>query len=336
MFVRRLLAAALIVNAVSAWPGHAAASEAARTVGTPTAASSQTTYRTIAVNGLKIFYREAGPANAPVILLLHGFPSSSRMFDTLMPALADRYHLVAPDYPGFGHSDAPAADKIAYSFDAIAGIVGAFTEALHLDRYALYVQDYGGPVGYRLAVAHPERVTALIVQNAVAHEEGLGRLQAARTGGFWSDRSANEAKYRAGLASLENARQRHVGSSPHPERYNPDLWRDEQAFLARPGEADIQSDLFYDYRNNLAAYPAWQQWLRERRPPTLVVWGRYDPVFDIAEVEALKRDVPGAEVHLLDAGHFALDEAVDEVAALMRGFLGRLPLAAIKPAGAPI
>jgi pimeloyl-ACP methyl ester carboxylesterase len=336
MSVRRLLAAALIINLVPASPGDAAPSEGARTIAPANSTERSTTYRTVTVNGLSIFYREAGPANAPVILLLHGFPSSSRMFDTLMPQLADRYHLVAPDYPGFGNSDAPAPDKVTYTFDAIAGIVGAFTEAVHLDRYALYVQDYGGPVGYRLAVAHPERVTALIVQNAVAHEEGLGRLQAARTGGFWADRAANEAKYRANLASVETARQRHVGSSPHPERYNPDLWRDEVAFLARPGEADIQSDLFYDYRNNLAAYPVWQNWLRTQQPPTLIVWGRYDPTFDIAEVAALRHDVPKAEVHVLDAGHFALDEAAGEVATLMHDFLGRLPSAAIKPAGSPM
>jgi pimeloyl-ACP methyl ester carboxylesterase len=242
------------------------------------------------------------------------------MFDTLMPLLADRYHLIAPDYPGFGNSEAPPPDKFAYTFASIAEIVGSFTEAIHLDRYALYMQDYGGPVGYRLAVAHPERVTALIIQNAIAHEEGLGRMQATRKG-FWADRAANEEKYRAGLASIDNARLRHVNGSPHPERYNPDLWNEEFAFLARPGEADIQSDLFYDYRNNITAYPAWQSWLRERRPPTLIVWGRYDPVFDIAEISALKRDVPKAEIHILDAGHFALDESAGDIAKLMRHFL---------------
>jgi pimeloyl-ACP methyl ester carboxylesterase len=287
--------------------------------------TTMTTYKTVNVKGLNIFYREAGPANAPTILLLHGFPSSSRMFDTLMPLLADRYHLVAPDYPGFGNSEAPAPDKFSYTFEALTDIVDAFTAAAHLDHYTLYVQDYGGPVGYRLAVAHPERVTALIVQNAVAHEEGLGRLAGQRKG-FWADRAANEAKYRSFIASVETAKERHIGASPHPERYNPDLWRDEAAFLARPGEADIQSDLFYDYRNNLTAYPAWQTWLRERHPPTLIVWGRYDPTFDVAEVAALKHDVPNAEVHMLDAGHFALDESANDIAKLMRGFLGRLPV----------
>jgi pimeloyl-ACP methyl ester carboxylesterase len=318
MSIRCLLAASLILSCLSVAP-----MKAAETVTSGVSVSRTTTYKTVAVNGLNIFYREAGPSNAPAILLLHGFPSSSRMFDTLIPLLADRYHLIAPDYPGFGNSEAPSPETFSYTFDAIADIVDGFTQAIHLNRYALYLQNYGGPVGYRVAVAHPERVTALIIQNAIAHEEGLGRLQAVRKG-FWADRAANEDKYRAGLASLEVARLRHVNGSPHPERYNPDLWKDEAAFLARPGEADIQSDLFYDFRNNLAAFPAWQNWLRERRPPTLIVWGRYDPVFDVAEVTALRKDVPNAEVHLLDAGHFALDESASDVARLMRGFLGRL------------
>jgi len=323
MFMRHLLVLLFVLSPLSASPSGAAP---------PATPTTTTVYKTVNVNGLNIFYREAGPATAPVILLLHGFPASSRMFETLMPLLADRYHLVAPDYPGFGNSEAPAPDKFSYSFASIANVVGAFTEALHLERYALYVQDYGGPVGYRLAVAHPERVTALVVQNAVAHEEGLGRLAAARKG-FWADRAANEAQYRAGLASIERSKQRHIGNSPHAERYSPDLWMDEVAFLARPGEPDIQSELFYDYRTNLTEYPVWQNWLRERHPPTLVVWGRYDPIFDVAEVAALKRDVPKAETHLLDAGHFALDEATMDIANLMRGFLGHLPHAAIKPTG---
>jgi pimeloyl-ACP methyl ester carboxylesterase len=305
---------------------HAKAAEAVCGCST----SRSTTYRTVTVKGLSIFYREAGPATGPTILLLHGFPSSSRMFDSLIPLLADRYHLVAPDYPGFGNSDAPPREQFSYTFDAIADVVDAFTQALRLDHYALYLQDYGGPVGYRLAVAHPERVTALIIQNAVAHEEGLGRLQATRQG-FWADRAANEAIYRAGLVSVERGRVRHVGNSPHPERFAPELWKDEIAFLARPGEADIQSDLFYDYRTNLDAFPTWQAWLRQRTPPTLIVWGRYDPVFDIAEAAALKRDLPKAESHVLDAGHFALEEAVDDIAKLVRGFMQRLPHRAQSP-----
>jgi pimeloyl-ACP methyl ester carboxylesterase len=281
---------------------------------------ASTTHRWISVDGIRLFYREAGPADAPTLLLLHGFPSSSRMFAALMPLLADRYHLIAPDYPGFGHSDAPDPAQFAYTFDHIAASVDRLTEILGLDRYVLFVQDYGGPVGFRLALAHPDRVTALVIQNAVAHEEGLGPLWETRKA-YWRDPSANEARLRENLLSLEAARQRHLGSSPHPERYDPDAWTDEYAFLSRPGQAAIQSELFYDYRTNLAAYPRWQEYLRARRPPTLVLWGRYDPSFTPAGATAYGRDVPDAEIHLLDAGHFAMDEALEEVASLTRRFL---------------
>lgn len=277
-------------------------------------------YRTVQVDGLSIFYREAGPRGAPTILLLHGFPSSSRMYQPLLDRLADRYHLVAPDFPGFGHSDAPAPSDFAYSFDHLAAVMDDFTQALGLRHYVLFVQDYGGPVGFRLALAHPERVQALVVQNAVAHDEGLGPLWTARRA-YWADRPANEAALRANLLSFEATRQRHIGTSPHPERYDPDLWTDEFAFLSRPGQIDIQSDLFYDYRTNVASYPKWQAWLRATQPATLVVWGRYDPSFAVAGAEAYRRDVPDAEVHLLDAGHFALDEAPGEIAALTARFL---------------
>ena len=284
--------------------------------------SATLTYRTIAAAGLRLFYREAGPADAPTLLLLHGFPSSSRMYDTLIPLLADRYHLVAPDYPGFGHSDAPPADSFAYTFDRIADIMAAFVEALGLDRYVLLQQDYGGPIGMRLALRYPERVQAIIVQNAVSHEEGLGPMWEARKA-FWRDRAAHEEAVISAFTSREGARQRHVGTSPDPERYNPDSWTDEAAMLSRPGQDRIQSDLFYDYRTNVAAYPDWQAWLRAHRPPLLVVWGRYDPSFTVDGAHAYARDVPDAEIHILDAGHFALDEKLDEIAALIRDFLGR-------------
>ncbi len=289
--------------------------------GTQRSTERATLYRTIRIGELSIFYREAGPRNAPTILLLHGLPSSSRMFEPLLSRLSDRYHLIAPDYPGFGHSDWPDPKKFAYTFDHYAEIVQRFTEALGIPHYTLYMQDYGGPVGFRMALAHPERVDVLIVQDAVAHNEGLGAIWKTRRA-FWVDRAANESALRTNLLSLQATRTRHVGSDPNVERYDPDLWTDETAFLNKPGQADIQSDLFYDYRTNVDAYPKWQAWMREKQPRLLVIWGKYDLSFDLSEPEAYRRDVPSAQVHVLDAGHFALDTAADEIAALVRGFAG--------------
>jgi pimeloyl-ACP methyl ester carboxylesterase len=213
-----------------------------------------TFYRTIRIDGLSIFYREAGPHDAPTLLLLHGFPSSSRMFAPLFARLADRYHLVAPDYPGFGHSDWPDPKQFEYTFDHIAAVIDAFTQALSLSHYTLYMQDYGGPVGLRLALAHPERVQALIVQNAVAHNEGLGAIWVTRRA-FWANRPAHEAALRENLLSWATTKARHLGDDPNLERYDPDLWTDEYAFLTAPGQAQLQTELFYDYRTNVAAYP---------------------------------------------------------------------------------
>ena len=203
-----------------------------------------TSYRAMQVDGVSIFYREAGPTEAPTLLLLHGFPSSSRMFEPLFARLSARYHLVAPDYPGFGHSDWPDPRRFTYTFDSLAEIMDRFTEALGVSRYTLYVQGYCGPVGFRMALAHPDRLVALIVQNAVAHDEGLGTVWRSRRA-FWADRAANEATFRQAFLSLATTRTRHVGSDPNVERYDPDLWTDEFAFLSQPGQADIQSDLFY-------------------------------------------------------------------------------------------
>jgi len=277
-------------------------------------------YGTVKAEGLAIFYREAGPKDAPAIVLLHGLPSSSRMFEPLLARLAGQFHMVAPDYPGFGHSDAPPPTGFSYTFDNIARVMAHFTEALNLTRYTLFMQDYGGPVGFRMALAHPDRVEALIVQNAVAHDEGLGALWKTRRA-FWAHRSSHEAALRANLLSLEAARLRHVGSDPNPEKYDPDLWTDEYAFLNRPGEADIQSDLFFDYRTNVEAYPKWQAWMQKMQPRLLVLWGRYDPSSESTEPEAYRRDVPQAQVRVLDAGHFALDTAADEIADLVRVFM---------------
>jgi pimeloyl-ACP methyl ester carboxylesterase len=284
--------------------------------------STQTTYRTIKIDGLSIFYREAGPKDAPVILLLHGLPSSSRMFEPLLTRLADSYHLIAPDYPGFGHSDAPPPSQFQYTFDHIATVMDHFTVALSLTKYTLYMQDYGGPVGFRMALAHPDRVEALIVQDAVAHNEGLGVNWKSRRA-FWADRAAHEAALRTNLLSMDATRTRHVGNDPNPQKYDPDLWTDEFAFLNKPGEVDIQSDLFYDYRTNVDAYPKWQAWMQKTQPRLLVLWGKYDLSFDLSEPEAYRRDVPTAQVHVLDAGHFALDTAADPIADLVRRFMAK-------------
>ncbi|UGB45455.1 alpha/beta hydrolase [Frateuria edaphi] len=284
--------------------------------------SCMTAYRTLRVQGLDIFYREGGRTDCPHLLLLHGFPSSSRMFERLMPMLSPRYHLVAPDYPGFGHSSAPVPEAFAYTFDRIASVVDAFARRLGMDHFALFVQDYGGPVGFRLAIAHPERISAIVVQNAVAHEEGLGPLWETRRR-YWADRNAWAGPLRGNLISPEAARRRHVGTDPRPELYDSDLWADETAFLARPGQAAIQEELFYDYRRNVQAYPVWQSYLREWQPPLLVIWGKYDPSFTEAGAWAYRRDVPDANIHLQEAGHFAMDTRCEEIALITQDFLDR-------------
>jgi pimeloyl-ACP methyl ester carboxylesterase len=279
-----------------------------------------TFYRTIQVDGLSIFYREAGRKDAPTLLLLHGLPSSSRMFEPLFSRLSDRYHLIAPDYPGFGHSDWPDPKTFVYTFDHIAETMNHFTKALGLSRYTLYMQDYGGPVGFRMALAHPDRIETLIVQDAVAHNEGLGTNWKTRRA-FWADRAANESALRTNLLSLQTTRTRHVGGDPNVERYDPDLWTDEFAFLNQPGQAEIQSDLFYDYRTNVENYPRWQAWMREKQPRLLVIWGKYEASFDSSEPESYRRDVPNAEVHIVDGGHFALDTVADEIGSLVGQFM---------------
>src|SRR5580658_1217723 len=310
--VVRMVLVVSMMFAIFQLPAHAQGKE--RPVKYPTF------YRTIQVDGLSIFYREAGPKDAPTLLLLHGLPSSSRMFEPLFSQLSGRYHLVAPDYPGFGHSDWPDPKKFAFTFDHIAETMNHFTEALGLSRYTLYMQDYGGPVGFRMALAHPDRVESLIVQNAVAHNDGLGAIWKTRRA-FWADRAANEIALRTNLLSLAATRARHLGSDPNVERYDPDLWSDEFAFLSKPGQADIQSDLFYDYRTNVDSYPKWQAWMVQKRPRLLVLWGKYDPSFDASEPDAYRRDVPTSQIHVLEAGHFALDTAADEIAGLIRGFV---------------
>lgn len=286
---------------------------------TAIAETMPTTYRYEHIDGVKIFYREAGRSDAPTIVLLHGFPSSSREFDALIPLLAMNYHLVAPDFPGFGHSDAPPPAEYGYTFDHLATTTDHLLEKLRLTSYALYIHDYGAPVGFRIMLAHPERVQALIVQNGNVYREGLGPKWA-KIGQYWANPTAHPEVIDSFL-SFDATKQRHVAGTSHPELYNPDTWTDEFAHLSAPGQREIQAALLYDYRTNVASYPAWQAWLREHKPPTLVVWGANDPSFIAAGGEAFKRDLPDAEVHLLDAGHFAMDEKNDEIAELILRFM---------------
>ena len=281
--------------------------------------SATTTYHRMTVDGVGVFYREAGPRRAPTIVLLHGFPSSSREFDTLIPLLATAYHLIVPDFPGFGQSDAPPPSSYAYTFDTLARTISRLLERLKINEYTFYLHDYGGPIGFRIISAHPERLRALIIQNANVYKEGLGAKWSS-IARYWADPKAHPEVFDA-FVSLAATEQRHTLGTSHPERYNPDTWTDEYAHLSRPGQRAIQADLLYDYRTNVASYPAWQAWLRKHKPPTLVVWGRNDPSFIAAGAEAFKRDLPDAEIHLLDAGHFALDEKNDEIASLILAFL---------------
>jgi len=280
----------------------------------------RTQHKTVTVQGLDIFYREAGPKDAPTILLLHGFPTSSQMFRNLIPALADKFHVVAPDYPGFGNSAMPPVEAFDYSFDNLANVIDGFTQELGLERYSLYVMDYGAPVGFRLAAKHPERVQALIVQNGNAYEEGLGDFWKPFRA-YWQDRSAENAKPLQGFLNLEATRWQYTHGTRNPEAISPDTWTVDQYFQDRPGNKAIQMQLFYDYGSNPPLYLEWQAYFRRHQPPTLVVWGKNDQIFPAAGAHPYKRDLENIEVHLLDTGHFALEEDGDVIAKLIRRFL---------------
>lgn len=271
---------------------------------------------------LSVFYREAGSPGLPTLLLLHGFPSSSHMFRDLLPRLADDFHLVAPDYPGFGFTDAPPPTEFAYTFDRLADVVEAFTDAVGLGRYALYVQDYGGPVGLRLATRRPDRVTALVVQNANAYDDGVSDLFRETIGPLWTDRRGATEKPVLDLFRPEGTRFQYLTGARDPDRMSPDGWTHDQYGLDRPGNGLVQLDLQADYHTNLAAYDGWHAYFRERQPPTLVVWGEGDPLFTPAGAEAYRRDLDDCEVHLLDTGHFALEEDAEAIASHIRRFLG--------------
>jgi pimeloyl-ACP methyl ester carboxylesterase len=285
-------------------------------------AASVTHYRTQMIEGINIFYREAGPRSAPVVLLLHGFPTSSHMFRNLIPALADRYHVIAPDYPGFGQSDMPDRAEFAYTFDRFGELVGGLLDKLGISRYAMYVMDYGAPVGWRLALKHPERVTALIVQNGNAYEEGLKEFWDPIKA-YWSDHSETHRKALYMLVSPETTKFQYTDGVSDVSRISPDNWVHDRALLDRPGNAEIQMDLFFDYRTNLPLYPSVQAYFRKYQPPTLIVWGKNDKIFPADGAYPYKRDLRKLEFHLIDTGHFALEDRADEMVPLIRDFLVR-------------
>jgi pimeloyl-ACP methyl ester carboxylesterase len=288
----------------------------------PDKAPPVTHYRTRLVDGIKIFYREAGPPSAPTILLLHGFPTSSHMFRNLIPELADRYHVIAPDFPGYGQSDMPDRATFSYTFDHFGQLVDGLLNQLGVTRYAMYVMDYGAPVGWRLALGHPERITALIVQNGNAYEEGLKEFWNPIKA-YWSDHSQEHRKALYVLVAPETTKFQYTDGVSDLSRIAPDNWLQDQALLDRPGNAEIQMDLFYDYRTNLPLYPAVQAYFRKHQPPTLIVWGKNDKIFPADGAHPYKRDLPKVEFHLIDSGHFVLEDKADEVVPLIRNFLNR-------------
>jgi pimeloyl-ACP methyl ester carboxylesterase len=276
--------------------------------------------RRIKADGVKVFYREAGPPGAPVVLLLHGFPTSSFQFRELIPRLADRYRVIAPDLPGFGFTEVPASRRYQYSFDALARTILAFTDALHLSRYALYVFDYGAPTGFRLAMAHPERITAIVSQNGNAYEEGLGDAWAPIRR-YWENPSAENRETVHQALNPEGLRWQYVVGAPDPDAIAPEGYTLDAALIARSRNMDIQLDLFLDYANNVKLYPAFQDYFRRSKPPLLAIWGKNDPFFIPAGAQAFARDNPNATIRMLDTGHFALETHVEEIAAAMRQLL---------------
>ncbi len=281
-----------------------------------------TYHRTAMVDGLKIFYREAGPPDAPFLVLLHGFPSSSHMYRNLIPALADRYRVIAPDLPGFGLSAMPSIGSFDYGFASFAHVVDGLLEQLGARRYALYVMDYGAPTGFRLALKHPDRITALVMQNGNAYEEGMQDFWAP-TRALWADNSEANRNAMLPFFTLEGTRFQYVAGVQDEARIDPAAWLHDQLFLDRPGNIAIQFEIIYDYRTNVALYPEIHAYFRKFQPPALILWGENDPIFAPEGARAFLRDLPGAELHFLDTGHFALEDKADEMVPLIRDFLGR-------------
>lgn len=327
------VAVALLLLASIAVQNVGAAETSPSTATAPTTYASTgypTSHKAVNIDGLDIFYREAGPKDAPTILLLHGFPTSSHMFRNLIPALSDRFHLVAPDYPGFGNSSMPALEEFDYTFDRLADIIEKFTEKLGLKKYSLYVMDYGAPVGFRIAVKHPERVQALIVQNGNAYEEGLREFwDPFRV--YWKERTEANAKPLSDFFEIGATKWQYTHGVRNTEAISPDNWTVDQARLDRPGNKEIQLQLFYSYGSNPPLYPEWQAYFRKHQPPTLVVWGKNDFIFPAEGAHPYKRDLKNMEFHLLDTGHFALEEDGEFIATLIRRFMGKHVISGMGP-----
>lgn len=319
MKLLKLLIAAALTGALAAPITAVVAAES----GPPSVGATVVRYKTATIDGVEVFYREAGPKNAPVLLLLHGFPTSSQMFRELIPRLADKYRVIAPDYPGFGYSAMPDRDKFAYTFANYANLVDKLTRQIGADRYALYVMDYGAPVGYRLAISNPEKVTAFIVQNGNAYNEGIEAFWDPIKA-YWKTGAPKEREAIRWLTTIKATRWQYHNGVKDTTLLSPDAWTLDQALLDRPGNADIQLDLFYDYRTNIPLYPQWQAYFRSRKPPMLIIWGKNDEIFVAAGAEPYRRDLPNAEVHMLDTGHFALETHGPEIANRIRDFMGRV------------
>jgi pimeloyl-ACP methyl ester carboxylesterase len=316
----RFLTVALLVSALAVPVGSNAAGPSSAP---PTVALTQVRYQKTKIEGIDIFYREAGPKDAPVLLLLHGFPTSSQMFRGLIPLLADKYHVIAPDYPGYGFSDMPDRSHFAYTFDSDANILDNLTRQLGVNHYALYVMDYGAPVGFRLAAMNPEKVTALIIQNGNAYDEGLlsfwDPIKA-----YWKTGAAKEREALRFLTQAKATYWQYTNGVPDTSLVSPDARTVDQALMDRPGNAEIQLDMLYDYRSNPPLYPKWQAYFRTHQPPTLIVWGKNDEIFPPAGAWPYQRDLPKVEIHMIDTGHFALETHGAEIAAFMREFLSRV------------
>jgi pimeloyl-ACP methyl ester carboxylesterase len=280
-------------------------------------------YKYAEVDGLKVFYREAGDPRNPAMVLLHGFPSSSHMYRNLIPKLADKFYLIAPDYPGFGNTETPPPEQFRYTFDRLSEVVESLLVSLHLKRFTLFVQDYGSPVGFRIALRHPDWIDAIVCQNGNAYEEGFTGVWDALRQALWKGRTPESEAPLSGFFTRDGVIWIYSHGTRDPEKISPDNWSTDLFFLARPENHRIQVDLFYDYRTNVEQYPRWHEYLRKHQPPTLIVWGANDPIFTQEGARAFQRDLPDAEVHMLDTGHFALEDHCDEIAGLIRSFYDR-------------